>query len=298
MSQILVTGASGYVGGRLVEHLRGTGDAPRVAGRNPDGLRRRWPGIEAVEMDMLRPENIGAALCGVRVAYYLVHSMTESKADFEQRDREAAINFGAAALRSGVDLVVYLGGLGADEDDLSHHLASRHETGALLARHGPALVELRAGMVIGAGSASFMMLKDLVKRLPIMITPRWVDTRSQPIGIDDVVSYLERASRLAPKEHHTVVEIGGADVLTYREMMIRVGRSAGRAPRILSVPVLTPYLSSLWCGLVTSVPVSIARPLIEGQRNETIVRDHSAARVFPDVSPIGFDEAVELAARG
>jgi uncharacterized protein YbjT (DUF2867 family) len=147
-------------------------------------------------------------------------------------------------------------------------------------------------MVIGAGSASFRMLEDLVRRLPVMVTPRWVETRSQPIAIDDVVTYLEGAREVTLDVHHTIVEIGGADVLSYREMMRRIGEKRGRAPRILPVPVLTPWLSSLWCGLVTSVPTSVARPLIEGQRNETIVRGDTAAQLFPDVHPVGFDEAV------
>lgn len=297
MSDILVTGASGYIGGRLVQHLLDLGAAVRVAGRDPERLRARWPEIDAVEMDVLRPDSIGPATEGITVAYYLVHSMSEGEGGFAERDRAAAANFGRTALESGVRLVVYLGGLGSDEDDLSHHLASRHETGAVLADTGPALVELRAGIVIGTESASFRMLKDLVKRLPVMITPRWVETRSQPIAIDDVIEYLEHARRLAPDEHHTVIEIGGAEVLSYREMMRRVGGSERRPPLIVSVPVLTPYLSSLWCGLVTSVPASIARPLIEGQRNETIVLTDDAARLFPDVRPVGFDEAVARAGR-
>jgi uncharacterized protein YbjT (DUF2867 family) len=151
-------------------------------------------------------------------------------------------------------------------------------------------------MVIGAGSASYEMLQDLVRNLPVMITPRWVKTRSQPIALDDVIRYLDAAREVALPEHHTIVEIGGADVLSYREMMHRVGRRRGRDPRIVSVPVLTPYLSSLWCGLVTSVPTSVARPLIEGQRNETIVREASAAVLFPEIRPMGFDEALARAA--
>jgi uncharacterized protein YbjT (DUF2867 family) len=295
MSDVLVTGASGYIGGRLVDRLRDLDVFVRVAGRDPARLLARWPGIDAVELDVLRPDTIAPATRDIGVAYYLVHSMSEGAGGFEERDRIAATNFGTAALRSGVDLVVYLGGLGSDDDALSSHLASRHETGALLAEHGPPLVELRAGIVIGAGSTSFRMLKDLVKRLPVMITPRWVETRSQPIGVDDAVTYLEHARRLVPSEHHTVIEVGGSDILSYREMMQRVDGPGGRSPTIVSVPVLTPFLSSLWCGLVTSVPASIARPLIEGQRNETVVRGDAAARLFPDVHPVGFDEAVRRA---
>ena len=294
---VLVTGASGYIGSRLVEHLRDHDVPVRVAGRHPEALRARWPSADAAELDVFRPETVGPATHGVQAAYYLVHSMAERESGFAERDRIAARNFATAALRSGVGLVVYLGGLGGEDDRLSPHLASRQETGRILAKHGPPVLELRAGMVIGAGSASFRMLMDLVKRLPAMVTPRWVETRSQPIGIDDVVTYLERAGHISPTEQHTIAEIGGADVLSYREMMYRAGAARGRRPLIVSVPVLTPRLSSLWCGLVTSVPTSIARPLIDGLRNETVVRNDSAARLFPDVRPMGFDEAVARAIR-
>lgn len=293
MGAILITGASGYIGGRLAQHLIDAGVDVRVAGRDPGQLTDRWPDVEAVELDVLRPETIIPATDRVSTAYYLIHSMEEGGAPFEERDRTAATNFARAAAENGVERIVFLGGLGDDDDpDLSPHLASRHETGRLLAEHGPAVLELRAGMVIGAGSASFRMLEDLVRRLPVMITPRWVDTRSQPIAIDDVVAYLGAAREVPLDEHHTIVEIGGADVLSYRRMMRRLGEARGRVPRILPVPVLTPWLSSLWCGLVTSVPPSVAGPLIEGQRNQTIVRDDAAAKLFPDIHPVGFDEAV------
>ena len=293
MGGILITGASGYIGGRLAQRLVDAGVGIRIAGRDPEKLTDRWPGIDAVELDVTRPETIGPATEGVTTAYYLIHSMEEGGAPFEERDRTAARNFARAAAESGVERIVFLGGLGDDEDpDLSPHLASRHETGRLLAEHGPAVLELRAGMVIGAGSASFRMLDDLVRRLPVMVTPRWVDTRSQPIAVDDVVTYLDVAREVTADGPHTIVEIGGADVLSYREMLQRLGKKRGRVPVILPVPVLTPWLSSLWCGLVTSVPPSIAGPLIEGQRNETVVRDDTAAQVFPDLHPVGFDEAV------
>ena len=294
---VLVTGASGYIGGRLVERLAALEVPVRVAGRRPQALRERWPAIEAVGMDVFRPTTIGTATEGVRVAYYLVHSMAEGGSGFEERDRVAARAFAETALRNGVELIVYLGGLGVEDDRLSPHLASRQETGRILSEHGPGMIEFRAGMVIGSGSASFRMLTDLVKRLPAMVTPRWVETRSQPIAIDDVVTYLVRARDVQGEDRRTIVEIGGADVLSYREMMQRVAAARGRRPLIVSVPVLTPRLSSLWCGLVTSVPAAIARPLIEGLRNETVVRDDAAARLFPDVVPIGFDEAVARALR-
>lgn len=294
-TNVLVTGASGYIGGRLVESLRGGGALPRVAGRHPAGLLERWPDLDVVAIDVLRPDTLAPALEHVRVAYYLVHSMAEGEAGFAERDRRAARNVALAAREAGVELLVYLGGLGGKDDELSHHLASRHETGRVLAEHGPPVLEFRAGMVIGAGSASFRMLMDLVKRLPLMVTPRWVRTRSQPIAIDDVIAYLGSVLTFAPREHHTIVEIGGADVLSYRDMMLRAAAVRGRKPVILTVPVLTPRLSSLWCGLVTAVPTSIARPLIDGLRNETIVTDDGAARLFPDVVPTGFEDAVRRA---
>jgi uncharacterized protein YbjT (DUF2867 family) len=224
--------------------------------------------------------------------------MAAGEDGFEERDRVAASNFAVAAKRAGVRRVIYLGGLGSQGDRLSPHLASRHETGQVLADLGPPVLEFRAGMVIGAGSTSFRMLTDLVKRLPVMVTPRWVATRSQPIAIADVITYLERGRTSDLKEQHTIVEIGGADVLTYREMMQRVGVFRGRRPTIITVPLLTPRLSSLWCGLVTSVPAAIARPLIDGLRNETIVQSDAAASLFSDVHPVGFDEAVAEAMRG
>jgi uncharacterized protein YbjT (DUF2867 family) len=293
----VVVGASGYIGGRLVDTLIAGGTMPRVAGRRPEALARRWPEAHNVELDVLRPDTIEPAIRGADVVYYLVHAMAEGEAGFEERDRVAASSFAIAAKRAGVGRVVYLGGLGSQADQLSAHLASRHETGQILAHNGPKVLELRAGMVIGAGSASFRMLMDLVKRLPVMITPRWVETRSQPIAIGDVVTYLEHARSLDLVEQHTIVEIGGADVLSYLEMMRRAAAFRGRHPAIITVPVLTPRLSSLWCGLVTSVPSSIARPLIDGLRNETIVRDDSATRLFPDVHPMGFDDAVAEAIR-
>lgn len=293
----VVVGASGYIGGRLVDSLVAGGTPPRVAGRRRESLVRRWPQAQALELDVLRPDTVEPALRGAATAYYLVHSMAAGESGFEERDRVAASNFALAAARAGVERVIYLGGLGSQADQLSSHLASRQETGRVLADQGPPVLEFRAGMVIGAGSISFRMLTDLVKRLPVMVTPRWVETRSQPIAVADVVTYLEHGRNVDLTDHHTIVEIGGADVLSYREMMRRAGASRGRAPAIVTVPLLTPRLSSLWCGLVTSVPVAIARPLIDGLRNETIVRDDVAARLFPDVHPMGFDEAVAEASR-
>ena len=189
-----VLGASGYIGGRLVEALREHGVSPRLLGRRPDALTLRWPWADVAHLDVTKPDTIEPALASVGTAYYLVHAMAAGEAGFAERDREAARAFGVAAAEAGVERIVYLGGLGSSEDTLSEHLQSRQETGRQLAAAGTPVLELRAGMVIGAGSASFRMLNDLVKRLPLMVTPRWVATRSQPIAIRDVVSYLIAAA--------------------------------------------------------------------------------------------------------
>jgi len=297
--ETLILGATGYVGSCLAEALLAKSARLRLAGRRTGDLERRFPAADVVFSDAMDPTTLRPALRGIRTAYYLIHSMGEAKQGFEERDRHAAENFASAAAEAGVERIIYLGGLGDPEDDLSHHLASRHETGEMLAEGSTPVLEFRAGIIIGSGSASYRMLADLVKRLPVMVTPRWVKTRAQPIGIDDVVQYLMagRAARL--EEHHVVVEIGGADITSYRDLMRRFAKVRGRRePVVISVPVLTPRLSSLWCGLVTSVPTSIARPLIDGLRNEVVVRDGLASELFPDVRPIGFDEAVQRAISG
>ena len=294
-SRILVTGASGTIGSRLVERLRG-GDVPvRLAGRSPEALRRRWPPLDAVDLDALDPATIPAAMRDVDVLYYLIHSMGAGEAGFAERDRRAAANVAGAAAEAGVRRIVYLGGLGDPGDSLSEHLASRQEIGRVLAAHGPPVVELRAGVILGADSASFRMLWDLVDRLPVMVAPRWVDTRAQPIAIDDVIGYLDAARTAETAQRHLTVEIGGADVLSYKEMMQRLARVRGKRRRIVTVPVLTPRLSSLWCALVTSVPLSVARPLIDGVRNEVVVRDATARLLFPDIRPVGFEAAARAA---
>lgn len=293
---ILLTGATGYVGSSLARRLSAAGVPFTVAGRSLGSLAARYPGVPAVRLDALDLDSLAPALAQIDVAYYLIHSMGDASGNFEERDRQAARNFAEAARAAGVRRIVFLGGLGDDSETLSHHLSSRHETGAVLAQHGPQVIELRAGIVIGSGSASFRMLADLVKRLPGMVTPKWVDTRAQPIGIDDVVTYLEAAAGVRSEIHHDIVEIGGADVVTYRELMKRFAKVRGsRPPLIVPVPVLTPRLSSLWCGLVTSVPPSIARPLIDGLKNEVVVTDTRSRELFPEVDPMGLDEAVRRA---
>ena len=293
---ILVTGASGAIGARLTSRLEADGAHPVAAGRRPEELARLWPGLRIVHIDVLEPATLAPALHQVTTAYYLVHSMEPGVERFEETDHAAAASFARAAKRAGVERVVYLGGLGTDATGaMSPHLASRQEVGRVLASEGPPVVEFRAAMVVSAESASFRMLRDLVNRLPAMVVPRWVDTRSQPIAIDDVIEYLVAGASVSLERHHTVVEIGGSETITYREMLQAYAASQGTRRPIIGVPLLTPWLSSLWCGLTTSVPRELARPLIEGMSTEVIVRDRSATEFLPEVVPIGFDEAMARA---
>jgi uncharacterized protein YbjT (DUF2867 family) len=295
---IVVTGASGAIGSALVERLLAEGDRPLLTGRRPEDLRRRFPDLEARRLDALDASTVAPALEGATVVYYLIHSMEPGVGGFAERDVVAARAVARAAREAGVERIVYLGGLGRERAALSHHLASRQETGDTLAADGPALVELRAAMVVGAASASFRMLADLVERLPAMVVPRWVDTPTQPIAIDDAVEYLAAARSIPLEGHRTVVEVGGADVLTYREMMLVYARLRGRRRLIVGVPFLTPRLSSLWCGLTTSVSSAVARPLIDGMVVPTVVTDDLHERLFPQIRPIGFDEALRRALAG
>jgi uncharacterized protein YbjT (DUF2867 family) len=296
---ILVAGASGAVGAPLTDRLRDGGRRLRVAGRRPDVLVERWPGADAVELDLLRPATIPAALEGVRTVVYLVHSMESGTGhDFHMRDADGARNLAQAASAAGVERVVYLSGLGDEHGPLSQHLWSRHEVGRILAAEGPSVIELRAAMVISPGSASFRMLTDFIHRLPAMVLPKWAETPTQPIAGDDVLAYLETAIDVGSDAHHTIVEIGMPEVMTYRGMIERVAPKLGRSPLLVEVPFLTPKLSSYWAGLTTSVSPSLAQPLIEGLATPTVVRSDLARSLFPDIAPIGFDEAVDRALAG
>jgi len=290
--RVLLTGASGYVGGRLLPALEAAGCKVRCLARRPDVLAGRVsPATEIVKGDLFDRASLDAALRDVDVAFYLVHSMGSS-GSFEEADRQAALNFGQAAHAAGVGRIVYLGGLGRDEA-LSAHLRSRQEVGGLLRRSGVPVLEFRASIVIGSGSLSFEMIRSLVERLPIMITPRWVNVLAQPIAIRDLLSYLIAALEV-PASEYRVYEIGGADQVTYADIMRVYARQRDLRIRMIPVPVLTPYLSSLWLGLVTPLYARIGRKLIESIVHPTVVQDDAALRVF-QVRPMGVEEAVRLA---
>lgn len=299
----LVTGATGYIGGRLVPELLAEGHRVRCLARCPAKLRDYpWAGnAEVVRGDVADAHSVAGALVGVDVAYYLVHALGTG-AGFEETDRRAARIFGEQARAAGVRRIVYLGGLtpaGVPENRLSPHLRSRAEVGRILLDSGVPSTVLRAAVIIGSGSASFEMLRYLTERLPVMVTPSWVHTRIQPIGVRDVLRALVGSARM-PTDVNRTFDIGGPEVLTYLDMMQRYAAVAGLPRRlILPVPVLTPGLSSHWVGLVTPVPASIARPLTESLRHEVVCHEHDIVRYVPDPPgrPFGFDEAVLLALR-
>lgn len=289
---LLLTGASGYVGGRLLERLEQAGRRIRCMSRRPEQLSARTaPTTEVVAGDVQDPASLAAVLAGVDTAYYLIHSMSGG-AGYRETDRAGAQAFGAAAREAGVRRIVYLGGLG-EGDDLSGHLASRQEVGAVLAASGVPTLEFRAAIVIGSGSTSFEMIRALVDRLPVMICPRWVATRTQPIAVEDVVEYLLEAAG-APIDGSRVIEIGGPDRVSYGELMREYARQKGLRRLMIPVPVLTPHLSSLWLGLVTPVYARVGRALVEGLKNETVVHDPSALHLFT-IRPRGVREAVARA---
>lgn len=291
----LVTGATGFVGGRLTAALADDGDEVRCLVRDRRrALRLERAGHEIHEGDVLDPATLRGAGRDVDVAYYLVHSMGRGQRgqDFEASERAAARGFARMAREEGVGRVVYLGGLGDRPN--SKHLRSRHETAQVLADGGPPLTYFRAAMVIGAASESYRTLRHLVERLPVMIAPAWLRTRTQPIAIDDVLDYLRLAPHV-PASAGREVQIGGPDVVSYGELLERMARVLGKRPRpMIPVPLLSPRLSSLWIGLVTPVDTGVAKPLVEGLSTETVVTDASAAAEF-EVEPIDIDEALRRA---
>jgi len=292
VGRVLLTGATGYVGGRLLRTLEESGRPVRCMVRRPEALSRRAAEqTEIVYGDVLELDHLHEALAGVTAAYYLIHSMAASE-PFADADRRGAENFAAAARKSGLSKIIYLGGLGA-EDDLSAHLESRHEVGRILRESGVPTIEFRASMIIGSGSVSFEIVRSLVDRMPVLLIPRWVVSRTQPIAIEDVLAYLLAALDLQLKES-CLFQIGGPDRVAYADLMREYARQAGLRRAVIRVPLATPRISGLWLSIVTPVYASIGRELIESLRNDTLVGDGSARELLP-IRPRGFREAIERA---
>ena len=292
-SRILVTGGTGYVGGRLIPLLEQRGHRVRCLARRPEFLKSRvGPESEVVGGDVLQIETLDSAFAGIETAFYLVHSMGAGK-DFEDEDRLAARNFAEAAKRNGVRRIVYLGGLGDDQRTLSKHLRSRQEVGAVLCESGAQVIEFRASIVIGSGSLSFELIRALVQKLPVMICSKWVSTPAQPIAIEDLLSYLLAAIDL-PDGPSDIFEIGGPDQVSYGDIMQEYAHQRGLKRRMISVPFLSPRLSSLWLGLVTPVYARIGRILVDRLRNPTVVTNSRARNVF-SIRPRGVREAIARA---
>ena len=290
---LLVTGASGYIGGRLMRALHDAGARVRCMARRPDELRARVPAdVDVVRGDVLDAASLTDALDGVDTAYFLIHAMATPR-DFAREECEGARSFAQAALAARVRRIVYLGGLGSDEG-LSPHLASRHEVGRILRDSGVPTIELRASVILGSGSLSFELVRALVERLPVMLTPRWVSTRTQPIAIGDVIAYLAAAAEVSV-QGSTIVEIGGSDRVSYLDLMREYASQRGLRRIFIRVPFLTPWLSGRWLGLVTPVYARVGQKLIDGVRNETVVTSPIAAELFPAIVPRGMREAIAQA---
>ncbi len=290
---ILVTGATGYIGGRLVPRLIDSGRRVRVLVRSRSrALARSWRAqVEVAVGDVLDPGALAEALAGVDTAYYLIHSMS-SGADFHDRDIQAARAFGRAAMEAGVRQIIYLGGLGDPASKLSRHLRSRQATGQALRESGVPVTEFRAAVIVGAGSISFEMIRYLVERLPVMICPRWIYSRIQPIAVDDLLDYLVSALD-APDSQGRIIEIGGADVVTYRGMMLGYAKARGLRRLLLPVPVLTPRLSAYWVHWITPIHAGISSALIEGLHNDVVVTNDLARTLFPHVAPGDYAAAID-----
>ena len=289
---VLVTGATGYIGGRLVPRLLEEGHRVRVFVRSRDRvLSRSWASrVEIAVGDAQDAETVAAALEGVDAAYYLIHSLSSGSA-FHELDLRAARNFGQAARQSGVRRIIYLSGLGDPESQLSPHLRSRQECGAALREGGIPVSELRAGVIVGSGSLSFEMIRHLVERLPVMVCPRWIYSRIQPIAVDDLLEYLASALNSPLSEGHTM-EVGGKEVTTYKGLMLGYAGARGLRRLLIPVPVLTPRLSSYWVHWMTPIPAGIAKALAEGLRNDVVVTSDKSETSFPHVVPADYATAI------
>ncbi len=293
-SIILLTGVTGYVGGRLLPRLLDAGFKVRCAARQPEKLCHiKHCNLEVVRADLLDYEQLYLALRGVSVAYYLVHSLG-SAADFESKEIKCAENFAKAAEANNVERIIYLGGLGSG-DDLSPHLSTRHEVGRILRESTVQTVEFRASIIIGSGSLSFEMVRSLVDRLPVMVTPRWVSAKAQPIAVEDVLAYLESAIKIELNGSR-IFEIGGPDVVSYLDIMRDYARMRGIYRLMIPVPVLTPYVSSLWLGLVTPLYARVGKKLVDSIRSDTLVENCDALTAFP-IKPLGLSAAIQRALR-
>lgn len=290
---LLITGATGYVGGRLLERLSKEPVRLRAMARKPEGLRDWWgERVEVTAGDVLDPASLPDVLEGVDTAYYLIHSMGGG-GDFEAKEAESARNFGNAARVAGVKRIVFLGGLADERQGLSPHMRSRHQTGCILRESGVQVIEFRASIILGAGSLSFEMIRALVQRLPIMITPKWAHVEAQPIAIEDLIAYLVQALELEDTSSR-IFEIGGADVVSYKEIMYLYSRARGLKRWFLPVPVLSPTLSSLWLGLVTPLFARVGKKLIESVTHPSVIQNPAAKEKF-SVEPCGVEQAIRQA---
>ena len=302
---ILLTGATGYIGGRLIQPLEDTGRPLRLMVREPQRMRPAHPPAsfvprmadttQLVRGDMFDPPSLAEALAGVDTAYYLVHSLGAAREEFREQERISAQNFVEAARTNGVRRIIYLGGLGRSEDGLSPHLASRQDVGRWLCQSGAEVIEFRASVILGSGSISFEMIRALVDSLPVLLTPRWVNNLTQPIAVEDVVAYLKAALEVHVPERCTVYEIGGADRVSYGGMMRAYANSQGLRRLVIKLPWLTPRLSAAWLALVTPLYFRVGRHLLEGVRNETVVASDAAKRDFPELRPMGVQAAIARA---
>lgn len=293
--KILIVGGTGYIGSKLIQRFLQSNDSIRCLVRKKhSGEKREIPKVEVAYGDLLDKKSLHQALQGIETAYYLAHSLDKKK-DFEDAERKAAENFGAVSKSSGIKRIIFLGALGnIHEGTLSPHLKSRKEVGTILRASGVQVIEFQASIILGSGSLSYEMIKALSERLPIMIMPRWTGVKSQPISIQDVLDYLFQARDLKTGQNE-IFEIGGQDQVSYKDLIAEYSRQAGLKRWLFSVPVLTPWLSSLWLSLVTPLYARVGRRLIESIKTPTVVKNNRALTAFPGIKPLGVLKSLELA---